>query len=313
MNNFFFHSCFISDPRVLGGVFLAPLFAMVLFNTIVFVMVTVVLVKHTRKKLAKDSIKRKEVTQGTIKAIISVISVMFMFGVSWLFGALSVDRAAAFFQWPFVILNTMQGFVLFVFFCVVGKDARDEWINLLTCYRRKKKQKHSMATPSRASQGTKSTLTKNTELSTRYAQSYTIRRSAGLLPEANSSVYDSQAPLEMTSLDEKNFNNIAKDDNLVISNGSAVEESKIDLASKEKMDKPRRKKTSSQLPPHIQFKLKRPYYQVVIDQEESIPASSPVCFSPELTQASDSNVFANLTDDGTMGLLNNQDIEYSVV
>ena len=62
------------------GLFLAPLFAVLLFNVVVFVMVTVVLVKHTRKKLTKDSSKKKEVTQGTIKAIISIFSVMLMFG-----------------------------------------------------------------------------------------------------------------------------------------------------------------------------------------------------------------------------------------
>ena len=317
-----FCSCFIGDIRVLYGLFLAPLFAVLLFNTVVFVMVTVVLIKHTRKKLAKDSKKKKEVTQGTIKAIISVLSVMLMFGLSWLFGALSIDQGAIFFQWPFIILNTLQGFFLFIFFCVIGNDAREEWLNLLSCYRRKKKGKQSTASHSRASQVPKST--KYSDLTTRYAQSYTIRRSVGLLPEPSqldSSVYDSKAPLdqEMSTFDDHNLKSIAEETDLVITNGSAVaEETKVDLSSKTQPEKPRRKKTSSQLPPHIQFKLKRPYYHVVVDQEESIPASSPVQFSQEfnqeLTQTTDMNVFTNLADDSTTALImDNHDIEYSVV
>ena len=295
---------------------------MLLFNVVVFVMVTVVLVKHTRKKLTKDSSKKKEVTQGTIKAIISIFSVMLMFGLSWLFGALSISDGAIFFQWPFVIFNTLQGFFLFIFFCVIGNDARDEWINLLTCYRRKKKQKYS-TTPSHASHAPRST--KQTDLTSRFGQSRTIRRSVGLEPEhseLDSSVYDKRVlSHEMSSYGDHNLKSIIEETNLVITNGSAavVEESKVDLSSKPIPDKPRRKKASSQLPPHIQFKLKRPYYQVVIDQEESIPTSSPVEFSQDLTQdltqTSDCMVFSNLTDDGTMELIDHddQDIKYSVV
>ena len=282
-------------------------------------MVTVVLIKHTRKKLAKDSKKKKEVTQGTIKAIISVFSVMLMFGLSWLFGALSIDRASLFFQWPFLIFNTLQGFFLFIFFCVIGNDAREEWLNLLSCYRRKKKQ--STVTHSRASQVPKSTSTKYTDLTTRYAHSYTMRRSAGLLPDTSqldSSVYDSKAPLDQ-EMDDHNLKSITEEEHLVITDGSAViEETKVDLSLKTPPEKPRRKKTSSQLPPHIQFKLKRPYYHVVVDQEESIPASSPVQFSQEfsneLTPTTDINVFTNLTNDSTTALiLDGHDIEYSVV
>jgi hypothetical protein len=299
----------------LYGIFLAPLFAVLLFNTVIFIMVTAVLIKHTRKKLAKDSKKKKEVTQGTVKAIISVFSVMVMFGLSWLFGALSIDEGALFFQWPFIILNTLQGFFLFIFFCVIGKDAREEWLNLLSCYRRKKKQKQSTASHSRSSQVPKSTSTKYSDLTTRYAQSYTIRRSVGLLPEPSQLDSDSKAPLDQEMSDIDNLKSIAEEEDLVIANGSAViEETKVDLSVKSLPEKPRRKKTSSQLPPHIQFKLKRPFYHVVVDQEESIPASSPVQFKQKLTPTSDINVFTNLTDDSTTALIiDSHDLEYSVV
>ena len=323
-----FCSCFISDIRVLYGLFLAPLLAVLLFNTVVFVMVTVVLIKHTKKKLSKDGTKK---TQGTVKAIISVFSVMLMFGLSWLFGALSIDRGAIFFQWPFVILNTMQGFFLFIFFCVLGSDAREEWLNLLSCYRRKKKHAHSVITHSHGSHAPKSSSTKQTDLSSRNIPHRTIRKNLGLISESSqleSSVYENKISIdhEMSVYDhnEQNLKSNTQETNLVITNDSTVEETKVDLSFKTPPEKIRRKKTSSQVPPHIQFKLKRPYYHVVLDQEESVPALSSVEFSQEytqftqatdidiqfsqehsqeLTQTSDLNVFSNLTDDSTMTLI----------
>ena len=295
---------------------------MLLFNIVVFVMVTVVLIKHTKKKLAKDGTKK---AQGTVKAIISVFSVMVMFGLSWLFGALSIDDGAIFFQWPFVILNTLQGFFLFIFFCVLGKDARDEWLNLLSCYRRKKKQTHSI-THSRGSHAPKST--KQTGLSSRSIPQHTIRKNLGLSESSHldSSIHESKVPIDPEisayDYDDQNLKTITQETNFVIVNNSTVEETKVDLSSKTPQEKIRRKKTSSQLPPHIQFKLKRPYYQVVLDEEESIPASSSIQeytqkltptadvdmqfsqeYSQELTQTSDLNVFSNLTDDSTMALI----------
>ena len=302
---------------------------MLLFNTVVFVMVTVVLIKHTRKKLSKDGTKK---TQGTIKAIISVFSVMLMFGLSWLFGALSIDQGAIVFQWPFVILNTLQGFFLFIFFCVLGSDASEEWLNLLSCYKRKKKQTHSVITHSRGSHAPKSSSTKRTDLSSRNIPHRTIRKNLGLISESSqleSSIYESKVPhdheMSVYDHDDQTLKSTTHETNFVITNESIVEETKVDLSSKTPPEKIRRKKTSSQLPPHIQFKLKRPYYHVVLDQEESVPASSSVQFSQEytqelalttdidiqfsqehsqeLTQTSDLNIFANLTDDSTMALI----------
>ena len=324
-----FCSCFISDIRVLYGLFLAPLLAVLLFNTVVFVMVTVVLIKHTRKKLSKDGTNK---TQGTIKAIISVFSVMLMFGLSWLFGALSIDRASIFFQWLFLIFNTLQGFFLFIFFCVLGSDAREEWLNLLSCYRRKKKHTHSVITHSRGSHAPKSSTTKRTDLSSRTIPQHTIKKNLGLISESSqleSSVYESKVPIDHTMSvynhdDLQSLKSNAQETNFVITNDSTVEETKVDLSLKTPPEKIRRKKTSSQLPPHIQFKLKRPYYHVVLDPEESAPASSSVHYgqeytqeltqttddlqfsqdhSQELTQTSDLNVFSNLTDDSTMALI----------
>ena len=242
------------------GLFLGPLFAVLIFNTVIFVLVIGVLVTHTRRKLKKHTTERKEVIQGTIKAGISIVSVMFMFGLSWLFGALSIDRASIVFQWLFVIFNTLQGFVLFLFFCVIGKEAREEWKNLLTCNRNAHK-KVSLNIPSRTS-GTNPRKTRSTFLTSRGAQSNTIRRSVGLLPkdsELDSSTYDSKVPLDSfspnTSYADQTMMSIAEEESvLVVENGHAKTELvENGIATDNVTSK------DSQLPPHVLFRLgKRP-------------------------------------------------------
>ena len=144
------------------GVFLGPILALVLLNTIVFVLVIRVLVKHSARKL-KDANNAKKL-QGTFKTLISIMSIMFMFGLQWLFGALTIAQASLAFQWLFVIFSTLQGFFLFLFFVVLGKETRDEWLNVFTCGKRKKGRKRG---PS-VSQGGKSKQTRKPQTSSTY-------------------------------------------------------------------------------------------------------------------------------------------------
>ena len=144
------------------GVFLGPILALVLLNTIVFVLVIRVLVKHSARKLKDANISKK--LQGTFKTLISIMSIMFMFGLQWLFGALTIAQASLAFQWLFVIFSTLQGFFLFLFFVVLGKETRDEWLNVFTCGKRKKGRKRG---PS-VSQGSKSKQTRKPQTSSTY-------------------------------------------------------------------------------------------------------------------------------------------------
>ena len=80
-------SCFISDPAVFFGAFLGPIFAILLINIVIFVLVIGVIIKQTRKKL--DRTKEKMDMKTTIKVLIGIAGVMPLFGLTWLFGALT--------------------------------------------------------------------------------------------------------------------------------------------------------------------------------------------------------------------------------
>ena len=139
-------SCFISDPAVFFGAFLGPIFAILMVNVVIFVLVIGVLVKHTLDKL--DRTKEQMNIKTTIRLFISIAGVMFLFGLTWLFGALTVTglkdtTASTAFQVLFVICNALQGFFIFFFLCVFNKDARDLWLELLSCGHYKSKSLRS--------------------------------------------------------------------------------------------------------------------------------------------------------------------------
>ena len=92
-----------------------------------------VLTKQIHKKFAsKGQANRKTVVRLTI----STMGVMALFGLTWTFGILTVREISTAFQFLFAIFNSLQGFFIFLFFCVFGKEGRDLWLQVLCCGRK---------------------------------------------------------------------------------------------------------------------------------------------------------------------------------
>ena len=89
-----------------------------------------VLAKKIHKTFAdKDHPNWKTVVRLTI----STMGLMALFGLTWAFGALTVREASPGFQYLFAIFNSPQGFFIFLFFCVFGKEGREFWFQVLCC------------------------------------------------------------------------------------------------------------------------------------------------------------------------------------
>ena len=131
MNSLFISSsCFIGEPGVFFGAYLGPIFAILLFNTVVFVTIICVLIKHSRKKMPN---KTQASRLAVVRLMIRIIGVMTLFGLMWIFGALTVREASTTFQILFAIFNSLQGFFIFLFFCVFGNEGRELWFQVLCC------------------------------------------------------------------------------------------------------------------------------------------------------------------------------------
>ena len=84
----------------------------------------------TSSKKNHDFNKQKNPKKLAIKTMVSIAGVMILFGLTWLFGALTIRSASKVFQYLFVIFNAFQGFFFFVFICILGKDGREFWVQL---------------------------------------------------------------------------------------------------------------------------------------------------------------------------------------
>ena len=286
MNAMFSHfSCFIDHTGVLFGVFLGPIFAVLLFNIVVFVLVVRVLIKHSRRKIveSKDAKKYK----STFKTLISIVSIMAMFGLSWLFGAFTISGASIVFSWLFVIFNSLQGFVLFLFFCVIGKDAREEWKSVFTCGRSKKKKRLRGTMRSKTGQD-KSTA--NTYLTSR--KSDTIRRQVqaelGSTSFANSNAMELSADKALTSIAEEGD----------IANGLVETDetgSKLNLMTEEYLGfqpEPEPEPLPDlQVPPYIFARMQGPYHPP-LEREDSFPD-----LSVELTELTQTELISDTEEE----------------
>ena len=110
-------SCFISDTAVFFVAFLGPIFAILIFNLVIFITVTSILIKHTQKTLGRT--KEQMSKKTAIRLLISIAGIMSLFGLTWLFGALTVTgfgsaTASVAFQPLFVVFNALQGFFIFL-------------------------------------------------------------------------------------------------------------------------------------------------------------------------------------------------------
>ena len=105
---------------------LGPILLILAFNTVVFIVVIAVIIKHTVKR----SIDHKKKTD-TIQLMLSITSVFVLLGLTWIFGAMTIMKAAPTFEIVFTILNSFQGFLNFFFFCVLKKEIRSSWAQTL--------------------------------------------------------------------------------------------------------------------------------------------------------------------------------------
>ena len=110
------------------------------FNIITFVCIVFVLFRHvcSTSLHMKQKIKVKDV----IYMMIRIGGVMSLFGLTWLFAILTVSSAPALretFQILFTVFNSFQGAFVFVFFCVINKEARKSWKEFFfgTCLKKK--------------------------------------------------------------------------------------------------------------------------------------------------------------------------------
>ncbi|XP_052214073.1 adhesion G-protein coupled receptor G6-like [Dreissena polymorpha] len=102
--------------------FAIPVSVIILTNVIIFI-VTVISIFRRGKGLRSNQKKHKMAMTNLQAAITSFI----LLGLTWLFGYLAIADARLIFQYVFTILNSLQGFFIFVLFVLRKKKVREQW------------------------------------------------------------------------------------------------------------------------------------------------------------------------------------------
>ncbi|KAJ8036418.1 Adhesion G-protein coupled receptor G4 [Holothuria leucospilota] len=81
-----------------------------------------------RKTFKKSGLKRQEI----YRRIQNVIAISVLLGVTWISGFLAIGKVRMIFNIIFCVCNSLQGFFIFLLFCVRQKDIRLAWKNSIT-------------------------------------------------------------------------------------------------------------------------------------------------------------------------------------
>ena len=86
-------------------------------NTIVFVMVLRTMMNSQKIKL-QDNVGK---VRTGVKASVIIFPIL---GLTWIFGVMTFNRETLFFRYLFAVFNSAQGFLIFLFHCVLNKQVK---------------------------------------------------------------------------------------------------------------------------------------------------------------------------------------------
>ncbi|XP_071944826.1 adhesion G-protein coupled receptor G2-like [Antedon mediterranea] len=115
--------CFLAVTRMYYGVAL-PIAVTLLTNVVVFVMVLHSLSKLGNVAKQAHKIRKKRKGMYLLQNAVCISAVM---GMTWLIGFFAIGSASEIVQLLFCILNSFQGFFIFVMYCFRSKDIRRFW------------------------------------------------------------------------------------------------------------------------------------------------------------------------------------------
>merc|ERR1719154_197791 len=132
--------CWINSNIHLVLSFLMPVFLIVGAN-LYFLSVAV----HKIHLHSRDSLIVHKSKTASLKMYVNgLFGLLFLLGVTWAFGIISVTHPSLTFTYIFTILNPLQGFFIFIFNCVFNKKIRNEGMlkiqNMFNCYGKKQRR-----------------------------------------------------------------------------------------------------------------------------------------------------------------------------
>uniref|UniRef100_H3BHH9 Adhesion G protein-coupled receptor D1 n=1 Tax=Latimeria chalumnae TaxID=7897 RepID=H3BHH9_LATCH len=112
-------NCWLSLEKGAIWAFVAPALFVILVNIVILIAVTRII-----SRISADNYKVHGDANSfklTAKAVAVLLPIL---GSSWIFGVLAVNDKAILFQYVFAIFNSLQGFFIFLFHCLLNSEVR---------------------------------------------------------------------------------------------------------------------------------------------------------------------------------------------
>lgn len=137
------HCLFLSFSCAVKGMplyttVIAPVALVMLLNA--FSIVSIMAALHKSSKLYPHN------AINAVHRLRIIAAFVLLFSLSWMFGFLVVANDIIAFQYVFCILNSLQGFFLFVFYGVRNENVRKSWLDKFRNYRERRALSTSAAT-----------------------------------------------------------------------------------------------------------------------------------------------------------------------
>ncbi|XP_063405028.1 uncharacterized protein LOC134688340 [Mytilus trossulus] len=126
--------CWLSVDKGLIWAFIGPALVIVLVNLVILALVIRTLFRSMGSKAGRSN-QSKSTLEKTKTGARSICVLAPLFGVTWVFGVLSMSKDLVAFQYLFAIFNSLQGFFIFIFHCLMDKR-----VNEAIKHRNKKKK-----------------------------------------------------------------------------------------------------------------------------------------------------------------------------
>ncbi|CAH1791774.1 unnamed protein product, partial [Owenia fusiformis] len=112
--------CWLSIEIGTIWTFVGPAVFVIMLNLIVLAAVLRVFLS-VRVNARKSEVEK---IRSSVRAAVTLLPLL---GVTWLFGILAIDGAAIVFQYIFAVLNSLQGFFMFIFHVLLNEEVRLAW------------------------------------------------------------------------------------------------------------------------------------------------------------------------------------------
>lgn len=117
---------------------LGPIGAVLCLSLVIFLVAICTIIAYSTKHY-RDT-KKASKRRGACRSIFSNLGVMFLFGLTWVFGAFTIRGGPDYFKYLFVGFNSLQGLFVFIFFVVLAKETQSLWLQTCGCKQRKKRK-----------------------------------------------------------------------------------------------------------------------------------------------------------------------------